>query len=190
MTSKCTQSAPAASTASTSSPSRAKFAERMDGAMMQSDMAASGLGAQLADGVVGGVDLAGLLLRLAAQVLGHATQAVGVVLGNQAAVGTVDLGLAGVLGQAQHLVGVVLLRPEPVGVEGVTDQRAERATGRMPQQQPAGDEAEQLAVPPHGAPPAAKPGREEYQAASASMSAGCRLLARLLMGTCWRRPLR
>src|SRR5690606_16507343 len=190
MTSKCTQSAPAASTASTSSPSRAKFAERMDGAMMQSDMAASGLGAQLADGVVGGVDLAGLFLRLAAQVLGHATQAVGVVLGDQPAVGAVDLRLAGIGPQAQHLVGVVCLRPEPVGIEGMADKGADHRAGRVPQQQPAGDEAEQLAVPPHGAPPVAKPGREEYQAARASMSAGCRLLARPVMGTCWRRPLR
>src|SRR5215831_832521 len=42
MTSKCTQSAPAASTLSTSSPSFAKFAERIDGAMTLGCLAMAG----------------------------------------------------------------------------------------------------------------------------------------------------
>src|SRR5690606_18791657 len=45
ITSKCTTSAPAASTASTSSPSRAKSADRMDGAIRCFVMAAKGTSA-------------------------------------------------------------------------------------------------------------------------------------------------
>src|SRR3546814_9727646 len=109
MTSKCTQSAPAARTLSTSSPRRAKSADRMDGAMTVGCMAAlvldsSGARRRLErpwprsagylrplrlDAVVGGVDLACAGIGLAAQFVRDAGQFVRVVLGDQAAIGEI-----------------------------------------------------------------------------------------------------
>src|SRR5690606_36952829 len=74
------------------------------------------------------------------------------VLGDQAAVGQVDLGVGGRVGQAQHAPGILARAAEPVRVEGVADDQADEAAGRVAQQQPAGDEAEDLSVPAiHGA---------------------------------------
>src|SRR5690606_38320615 len=139
ITSKCTQSAPAASTLSTSSPSRAKSAERMEGAMTVGCMVGSGWtrgrrtprrtrrravqarrgvalapAAGLADAVVGAVDLGGALLRLVEQLGRRARHAVGMVLRHQPPVGQVELGVAGLALQPQHRVRVVARDPEPV----------------------------------------------------------------------------
>src|SRR5690606_27831501 len=120
ITSKCTQSAPAARTLSTSSPSLAKLAERMDGAITGACIdvipneweicclprAFPGPDGELPpplrpDPVVGGVDLARLLLGLLAQLRRGAGHLAGVVLRHQAAIGLVDFSVAGFAGHAQ-----------------------------------------------------------------------------------------
>src|SRR5690606_32393116 len=150
-------------TLSTSSPRRAKSAERMDGAMTAGCMAngsdyrkflsiggrprrlsapAAGL-----DLVIGSVDLARPLLRLRAQFRRRARQPVRVVLRHQPAIGLVDLRVGGVVGHSQYVVRRGLAREQPVRVKGMADQQPDQAPERMPQQQPAGDEAEQFSVP-------------------------------------------
>ena len=94
------------------------------------------------------------------------------------------------IGEAEHRVRVVFFRAEPVRIESVADQQADQRTCRVAQQQPAGDKTQQFSVPPHGVAPLRKPGWAAYQADSACTSAGCRLLAREVIGTCWRLPLR
>src|SRR5690606_7362632 len=131
------QSAPAARTLSTSSPRRAKSADRMDGAMtvgcmvalvLDSSGRAAPVGAataaiggllapaQCLDAVVRGVDLTGAGIGLPAQFVGGAGELVGVVLGDQAAVREVDLGVAGLVGQPEHAPGVLARPAEPVHV--------------------------------------------------------------------------
>src|SRR5690606_10413235 len=153
-------------------PSRAKSAERMDGAMTGACMGISVAMVQgggwrvcpcrprpapdrrsaaplLADAVVGGVDLARLLLRLLAQLRRGAGNLVGVVLRHQPAVGLVDFLVAGLARQAQRPVrrGTAAAAGDPARIEGVADDQPDQAAGRMPQQQPPGDEAQHLSVP-------------------------------------------
>src|SRR5690606_40094452 len=118
--------------------SRAKSAERMEGAITgvcmasvpwEAAMAPSGLAAlpaQGLDAVVGGVDLARLALGLGAQLGGGAGEPVGVVLRHQPAVGLVHLCVGGVAGHAQRPVGGrVQPAADPAGVEGMADLQAE-----------------------------------------------------------------
>src|SRR5690606_24060567 len=95
----------AASTLSTSSPRRAKSAERIEGAMTVGCMEGLVLDVEgtmlatpafLADAVVGTVDLGGALLGLLEQFGRGAGHAVGVVLRHQAPVGEVDFRIAGI----------------------------------------------------------------------------------------------
>src|SRR5690606_30092119 len=130
-----TQSAPAARTLSTSSPRRAKSAERMDGAMTVGCMArlgrnagrrASAALAQGADAVVGGVDRGGAPFGLLALLRFGAGDAVWVVLRHQPAVGLVDLRIAGIAGQAQLGIGVLApAQAEPVDIKGMANEQAD-----------------------------------------------------------------
>src|SRR5690606_339436 len=99
------------------------------------------------DPVVGLVDLGRAALRLFKQLGRGAGHAVGMVLGHQPAIGEVDLGLAGLRTQAEDAPGIVARAPEPVAVECVPDQQADEAAGRVPHQQPTGDEPEQFSIP-------------------------------------------
>jgi ATP phosphoribosyltransferase regulatory subunit HisZ len=86
---------------------------------------------------------------MAAQFVGGAAELVRVVLGDQAAVGKVDFGVARLFGQPQHAIRVVARAAEPVGIEGVADQQPDqRAQQRVdPQQRRAGEEAQQFSIP-------------------------------------------
>ena len=66
--------------------------------------------AHFLDAVVGGVDFAGACLGALAHVFGQVAEAVGVVFGNQLAVGALDRALVGVAVDAEHCVRVRPLR--------------------------------------------------------------------------------
>jgi hypothetical protein len=91
--------------------------------------------------------LAGAGLGLASQFVGYAGELVGVVLGDQPAVGKIDFGIGRLFGQSEHAIRIVARAAEPVGVEGVADQEPHQAARRVPQQQPACDETEEFSVP-------------------------------------------